>query len=749
MDALGLGVGHFLRIHLLIFAAMVVGQIQTDTYSPGGSLSAPKGNGGPTVATCQTLWKNVSYHGLCDSTSSGTLVEVLSCTGSGIMDVYPDVPVEPQVRILDLSDNRLQGKGLGAFLRRFPNMTHLILDRNHIYSLETLDIDQVHYLEVLTLRSNGLDYLERRTFSWAPRLRRLSLSRNRLEILHRYAFLGLGRLCSLDLSDNSIYEVDRAWFTDLDQLRRLDLSDNGIISLVEGQFRGLASLQELLLRNNRITHVSDDAFTSTPPQFVHLDLSENKLSNVPSVAFAKLRAVHTLVFDRNPVTALETHSFSGFPVSVISLTDMKSLRIVDPEAVYNLSRLHTLRMAGNQHLRYVSRNAFVQLPSLKFLFLDSNSLLTLEEAVLDGLLPNLPTLTLGGNPLMCDCSVRWLLEFLQGPSQNTTLSITDIGDLKCSDPPSLWDRPLLNVSTQDLENGTCVPRILPLFRLQVSTILEESLRFDCRATGTPLPVITWTLPGNHTYPVDSGIETGRRMRYRIDKFGSLFIFKVDATDSGIYTCTATNSLGVATRVVQLSVKNANAAILILQTTHKAITVTWHLQRHLHSYYVLYRRADANDTFQTILINSFMRSYTIGELRSGTVYDICISVEHNGDLLQINCTVVRTRPSPEPHTRDPNQRYYVIGALVGALLFLILSVWGSAYIYKVHDAHKQKKREIYLDNSNSTFLPNSTGSASVTFENPLASALESFDLTPDIESSVSGMDTEEETTSLAK
>lgn len=60
--------------------------------------------------------------------------------------------------------------------------------------------------------------------------------------------------------------------------------------------------------------------------------------------------------------------------------------------------------------------------------------------------------------------------------------------------------------------------------------------FDCIATGTPAPVISWI---KDSKPVDLSDP-----RISIPKPGTVKITNVQSSDAGYYECVATNSLGM-------------------------------------------------------------------------------------------------------------------------------------------------------------------------------------------------------------
>lgn len=77
----------------------------------------------------------------------------------------------------------------------------------------------------------------------------------------------------------------------------------------------------------------------------------------------------------------------------------------------------------------------------------------------------------------------------------------------------------------------------PTFVIQpqnTEVLVGESVTLECSATGHPLPQITWTRGDRTPLPVDP--------RVNITPSGGLYIQNVEQSDSGEYTCFASNSV---------------------------------------------------------------------------------------------------------------------------------------------------------------------------------------------------------------
>ncbi|TMS20257.1 Hemicentin-1, partial [Larimichthys crocea] len=82
---------------------------------------------------------------------------------------------------------------------------------------------------------------------------------------------------------------------------------------------------------------------------------------------------------------------------------------------------------------------------------------------------------------------------------------------------------------------------------EMGVLLNESIQLVCRARGTPTPTIQWLKDGEV-------INVTRSMGFRISPDGStLTVTKAHTTDSGKYTCVATNTAGEEDRIFNLNV----------------------------------------------------------------------------------------------------------------------------------------------------------------------------------------------------
>ena len=404
----------------------------------------------------------------------------------------------------------------------------------------------------------------------------------------------------------------------------------------------------------------------------------------------------------------------------LKVNDIKDLQFVDRDAFVGLSRLETLHLVDNRKLRYIDRGAFVDTPRMRTLLLHRNNLGTLEQAVVDAM-TELEVLGLHGNPLVCDCTLRWLAT-LRHPS--ISVNLTEEGSVVCHSPASMAGVRLTDDVRMASVGRTCAPRVVALFEPEYNSVLGGSLRLDCRAVGLPRPHVDWLLP------VTRKSRSGAPGHVTVTDGGTLLIDYVDGRDHGRYACVATNPHGRDERAVYVHVQNMRASVLVTSVTSTSVTVTWRNVHVARDYEIAYARAAAseNATYRSVAIGAFMRAYTASDLAPLTRYRFCIAVRRRakvgGDVKSvfINCTTVRTRDASYGEFGIHHAKSYVIGGAVAVLAILSSVFCVGAYFANRYNRKRREQEAIYGDHMSRHFLASMDSMSDtmpITFENRAA------------------------------
>uniref|UniRef100_A0A182X8F7 LRRCT domain-containing protein n=1 Tax=Anopheles quadriannulatus TaxID=34691 RepID=A0A182X8F7_ANOQN len=341
-----------------------------------------------------------------------------------------------------------------------PDVRYLNLTANQITNVH-FTLAFYYQLESLDLSHNRIDTLGSKNFESQEKLLTLNLTHNVLPALLKDSFRGLRRLELLRLGDNQLEQVHPTAFQSLVSLRRLELPSNRLVSFEEGVLRPLVSLETLLLANNQLLEVPYGGNLEYLRSLRHLDLSGNLIEFVANDSFGTLHQLHTLRLAGNVLMELDWSGFSGLSalqlldladnnlttiptVQLAKLYNLTTLTLsgnsfveLPPVAFQNLFQLRELHLDRLDRLEHIDTRAFIDNTHLQVLTLDDNpsfstlpvrlfhgnphlidismrrnALLTLDAVQFP--LDRLQRLKLAGNPLVCNCTIRWLWRLVTG-----------------------------------------------------------------------------------------------------------------------------------------------------------------------------------------------------------------------------------------------------------------------------------------------------------------------------------------------
>ncbi|XP_074127906.1 chondroadherin-like protein [Sminthopsis crassicaudata] len=289
----------------------------------------------------------------------------------------------------------------------------------------------------LDLQGNALKVIPPEAFLSLPYLTHLDLRHCQLERVEEGAFRGLGRLVYLNLASNHLSVLFQEALDGLGSLRQLVLEHNQLEEIRPGAFSQLGSLALLSLAHNSLVYLPDMAFQGLL-QTRWLRLSHNALHVLAPEALAGLPGLRRLSLDHNELQALPGEALSR-PDGLVQL-ELGHNPLVYLGEEDGLS-LRTLRDLALDHaaLQDVGAGAFARCPRLRSLDLRNNQLGGLPP--LEGL-GQLRKLNLSGNPLLCDCAVRPLWEWVARARVQT--------DGLCSEPSRLRGEALESLRAKDL-----------------------------------------------------------------------------------------------------------------------------------------------------------------------------------------------------------------------------------------------------------------------------------------------------------
>ncbi|XP_021013987.1 leucine-rich repeats and immunoglobulin-like domains protein 2 isoform X2 [Mus caroli] len=439
---------------------------------------------------------------------------------------------------LDLSSNIISEIKTSSFPRM--SLKYLNLSNNRITTLEAGCFDNLSdSLLVVKLNRNRISMIPPKVFK-LPHLQFLELKRNRIKIVEGLTFQGLDSLRSLKMQRNGISKLKDGAFFGLNNMEELELEHNNLTGVNKGWLYGLRMLQQLYMSQNAIEKISPDAWEFCQ-RLSELDLSYNQLTRLDESAFVGLSLLERLNLGDNRVTHIADGVFRF--LSNLQTLDLRnndiSWAIEDAsEAFSGLKSLTKLILQGNR-IKSVTQKAFIGLESLEYLDLNNNAIMSIQENAFSQ--THLKGLVLNTSSLLCDCHLKWLLQWLVDNNFHHSVNVS------CAHPEWLAGQSILNV---DLKDFVCDDFLKPQIRTHPESTIAlrgVNVTLTCTAVSSsdsPMSTI-WRKDSEILYDVD--IENFVRYRHQdgeaLEYTSVLRLFSVNFTDEGKYQCIVTNHFG--------------------------------------------------------------------------------------------------------------------------------------------------------------------------------------------------------------
>ncbi|XP_048088194.1 LOW QUALITY PROTEIN: matrix-remodeling-associated protein 5 [Alosa alosa] len=173
---------------------------------------------------------------------------------------------------------------------------------------------------------------------------------------------------------------------------RINLGYNSLKGVTASDFGNLLKLEMLMLHGNDIKFVGPGTFYNLRHLQI-LKLSYNKLKTIYQGMLEGMKGLVRLHLDHNLIDFIEPFSFNGLTSLKLLQLDGNQLRDLHPHTFVTLSFLGHFRSSGLHHLHIADNNLKYLLPGI------------LRP------LSKLESLSVHENPWICDCNLRWLLEW--------------------------------------------------------------------------------------------------------------------------------------------------------------------------------------------------------------------------------------------------------------------------------------------------------------------------------------------------
>ncbi|KAJ8026804.1 Leucine-rich repeat and immunoglobulin-like domain-containing nogo receptor-interacting protein 1 [Holothuria leucospilota] len=414
--------------------------------------------------------------------------DVVDCSDSGIADVPTNIP--STATTIDLSYNSISG-------------------------LKKDDFENASNWQSLDLSNNKISEIGNGTFEVFENLQFMNLSSNTIQGIPQETFAGLNGLKTLDLSFNPAMTLIEGALQIMPSLTSISLS--GCPTARSYKFSDIGTLQHLLLTQCEIHTLQPDNFRYLG-ELVLLDLSDNKITDFPSETIGELRKLEVLHMDRNDVDLSKGKLLSQFSAITNLTLDENEIRSIHQETLHDMRQLQQLSLVDNK-LRSLPESMFNGIPVTGSIDLD-----------------------LAGNPLNCDCNLRWMTSWIRD---------NNVDDVVCDAPYAVQYKQLRSLKADEL---ACVPWEVPGQHIY-HAVEGDDVTMICPLYTDEYTVVTWSTDCGEVVEIPSTIPF--TPPYSIDENHSLVISKVTKSLCETYICEAQTSAGSLSTELTLNIKTAS------------------------------------------------------------------------------------------------------------------------------------------------------------------------------------------------
>ena len=410
-----------------------------------------------------------------------------------------------------------------------PATTSLLqLEGNEFGVIRRANFSAVYLqLRRLSLNNSGVTDVMNGTFHGLMELNEIDLRHNRLHVIRAHAFSGLPGLRALRLDHNELTTLNDFAFSgigDAFEGVRLSLAMNTELNVMRANAFTDAPISELLLANSSLTSETLTAIKHLRDTLVFLYLKNNRLKlEIPADLFQGFH-LHILDLSNNGISNLDflQHlqvdaelSLAGNPIGATNFSASPLLR--------NLRSLTLDRC----NVTTLDRSHFAALHALQELSLSDNRIHSISRAM-RGIFQQLQRrLSLDGNPLHCNCDLKWLHSFSKRHRRGYSTGA------RCVTPRAT------RVFSMTSSDFVChEPTDVVISHITMSSGQSALL---CNVTSDPFAAIRWTLPDSSVIQV-APPPTQRYVPGRVQMTQATLVFDKNYT-SGYYVCEASNHLG--------------------------------------------------------------------------------------------------------------------------------------------------------------------------------------------------------------
>ncbi|XP_018441073.1 receptor-like protein 9a isoform X2 [Raphanus sativus] len=231
---------------------------------------------------------------------------------------------QKDLRLINLSNNKLTGISPSWFLENYPRLQVLLLQNNSFTVLQLPRLLLNHSMQILDVSSNKFDKgLPENIGQVLANIRHLNLSNNEFQGNLPSSFGEMKKIEFLDLSHNNFSgTLPMNLLTSCYKLFTWKLSYNNFTGQIFSQPAKLESLMVLIADNNQFTGIGDGLLNSMAMGLVYFDLSSNFLQGVIPSWFGGFHFLYFSVSD-NLLKGTIPSSLFNIPFKLLDLSKNK------------------------------------------------------------------------------------------------------------------------------------------------------------------------------------------------------------------------------------------------------------------------------------------------------------------------------------------------------------------------------------------------------------------------------------------
>ena len=172
-------------------------------------------------------------------------------------------------------------------------------------------------------------------------------------------------------------------------------------------------------------------------------------------------------------------------VTEIQIRNQMSLQTISRSSLSLYPNLEKLIIADSGLRRFESEDVFAANRKLKEINLSNNKLKVIPWKIFDSL--TILELTLNGNPLVCNCSAKWIK--LQMDRDNSILG-PQFDNIMCTDP---FDGTQHLMNNYTMDESCNIPSVV-VEPHEVYMNETDAVNLTCVAVGNPAPKVFWVTP---------------------------------------------------------------------------------------------------------------------------------------------------------------------------------------------------------------------------------------------------------------